>query len=268
MVAPIIDIPKPQPNVNSKIELKNSEQTKELWLYSLFNGDVHFVGFTLDIQPLSNQFGKCLEGFKTISEFTLNYAQSFTLQRGLIMSNWTTVVTHQDVPPNHVAHFEVAFNNNKTSIIGVVGNTVHTDGPIGDLGNESGVGIMLEHLSIIENERSHGREFANTPIKNGQRVGIFIDMREPENGRIFLTHKGVVVGQIRENVRTPIRPAVSLLKMTHERAKASVKVYNDCPYPIGWNDPKFRIRKGEPDISTRTIPTLTATPSTFPNHYQ
>jgi hypothetical protein len=212
---------------------------KGSWVRTLYYGDVSFSNFDVDVQTLSTKFGEAICYHLTVIQFKLDFASAVRKSSGH-QPYWRTVLT--DVPVNfgEVGHFEVPHDSG-SMIGGMEGsNNCSVNAYIGRDGNEHGKGMYLSNKSLYSRNLNDKREFAFVQIKHGDTVGIFLDMRERDNGRMFFTHNGAVVGQMYKSLVAPVYPAISHGHTDHSHIESIFLVSNKHPLPTGWDNPQFR----------------------------
>jgi hypothetical protein len=200
---------------------------------SLVSGDVVFNGLSFDIRSLSEPFKQ---------RFTLRSFCDFTLRlKQFNKKGWITVFTDEIVATGSTGHFEMIYTHQmQNMLLGVV------DGhePFSyksHIGEGEGKSMYVNNMSLYATQHSisDALEFKFVKVKNNDRVGLFFDMREPNNGRMFLTHEGQICGQMFKNLQSPARPAISY-SSNLVRGNVEIATVNKCPLPNGWNDLLYR----------------------------
>jgi hypothetical protein len=208
------------------------------WVNALCNGDISFTNFDFDVQTLARKFGVCIHGLNTVLDFELNVDESFSKAES--GSYWRTVLVKEAIQDGQVGHFCIKYING--AMLGAMEGTraCTFDQYLGRNGNERGYAIYLGANSLYSSTQADKGEFRFVRAGQGDDVGVLIDMREPNNGRMFFTHKDKVMGQMFKGLKAPIYPAISHSSNGRKAIEENYESRYHCKLPLGWNDPKFR----------------------------
>jgi hypothetical protein len=208
----------------------------------MFAGDVEFVGFDCELSRFLSSFKSKWKNIHT--GFTLNYA---VLEKTANGPYWMTVLTNERVNPGEMAHFEVSFNNGATIFfIGFMDGVDSCDSTnyFGRGNNTRGKGLYFPGLSLYTDTTNDRYEFNFIRYKPRDKIGLFIDLRQVHNGRVFLTHNGRLAGLMFDRLQKYVVPGVSLSPndFMPSVTKDCIQVTRLAQYPLGWNDTVLRLK--------------------------
>jgi hypothetical protein len=186
-----------------------------------------------------------MQGYKCIPSFSLEIDEGFP-ENVVGAPYWTTLIAIEAVPPGYLGHFEILFDDNLASQLtsGMIGamegtRTCNSGSYLGRDRNEKAKGIYLSNNSLYTDVINDRGEFSFLGQNVGDKLGIFIDMREFENGRMFLTKNSRLVGQMFKGLKQEMYPAISLCSASRDTAEKII-ITNSSTLPEGWNDEMFR----------------------------
>jgi hypothetical protein len=211
------------------------------WVRVLPAGDVVFTNFEFDIQDFATKFGAACKGHKLKTAFHLDI-DTPTWPTGIV-AYWSTLRTKERIEEGEMAHFEVVLTLKqlKSLMLGAIEQHKLAyfmfNSYLG--GGENGKSMYLSNNSCYSTKCCDQHEFQRVKQKEGDTMGIFFDMRQKDKGFMFLTFRGIVVGQMHNNLRAPIYPAISLVSANKNEAEEFV-ITNKREMPVGWNDSRFR----------------------------
>jgi hypothetical protein len=217
-------------------------------VHHITSGDIVFTNFSFDVQSLANAFSLYLQGPRFIFNFTVDLNKAKGKETG-----WKTVIDDESIETRTLAHFEIIYTEQcHNLLLGVVEDSDPFDFST-HVGGGQGKSMYISNKSLYATQFqiSDKQEFSFVALKFGDKVGLFFDMREQNNGRMFLTHNGSICGQMFRDLQTPVHAAFSYSKNL-VRGELNVTATNNSSLPIGWNEPKYRddgyVRKINPKV--------------------
>jgi hypothetical protein len=217
------------------------------WVNAIVAGDVTFTNMEYDVTTLATKLGERLHTTHYPRfMFSFNYARAYADN---IEHYWQMIPTNESVMLGGVGHFQVAFAreylNNGRAFIGIMPQlkyNTYLDNYFGFQGDETNVGLYIygTFSSIYSAYTADKQEFSFLKLVKGDRLGVFIDLRDPEDGRAFITHNGVMIAQLCKGVKESLLGGVCLRETNRKKARKVATIVYGGPLPIGWDDPKFR----------------------------
>jgi hypothetical protein len=199
----------------------------------LASGDILFSDFSFDVQSLANSFIHLIQAPRSQHKFTLNVDTA----RG---RGWRTVFAEEFIEENTIGHFEFIYTEQCSGmIIGALEGAPTKFDYLAHVGY-GGKSIYLRTMSLYATSNFiEEKDFLPITLANGDKIGLFFDMREKDNGRMFFTHNGRVIGQMFKDLKSPIYPAISY-SPNLVKGDLVMTLTNDCPYPTGWSNMELR----------------------------
>jgi hypothetical protein len=203
-------------------------------IHQLISGDVEITNFSYDVQSLANKFSRHLQCPQVKFDFTVDLINV----KG---EAWKTVLV-EPIEAGTLGHFEIIYTQQFSHLLLGVTEEKENFNFKDHIGGGQGKGMYISNMSLYETQKGiHDRaEFKSVVLNIGDKIGLFFDMQEHCNGRMFLTHNGRICGQMYKGLEAPVRPGFSF-NCNLVKGVLQVTTTNNSTLPVGWNDNKFRV---------------------------
>jgi hypothetical protein len=151
-----------------------------------------------------------------------DFVNNFSFDFAKVQSNtspflfWRTVLVNEPIQNGSVGHLEMPVNFDicKKLFVGAIegGNEHDHVNIIGRGGSTNGKAISFESGALYSKDHQDdqgGFKLFHGFVGATDRIGIFYDMRDPNNGCMFLTYDGEMRGQLFSGLKGPLYPAIS-----------------------------------------------------------